>query len=134
MSPRRKGIPVTVRLGEGALAALDQLVGDGAGQLPTRGDALLALSMRGHEDMVQRRRRVLADRSDRPYPLTLKVSLTEAEAAALSALADMLQGSGANRPLVTALNKVRRDLDFARDFYASNPTGRAIPFPDPPPN
>jgi len=62
-------------------------------------------------------------------PLRLAVGFTEAEAVALADLARLLAGGSVRQPLITALNKVERELGFARRAYASTPTGREIRTP-----
>lgn len=127
-TPEGETATVSVRLTRGTLEAVDAAARRLG--LRNRAETLRVLAMRGFEDFVARKRRIVRDRDERPYPLHVAVELTEAEAEAIAGLARLLQGGSVNQPLVTALNKVRRDLDFARDYYGSHVNARPIPFPD----
>ncbi len=127
-TPAGETVSVQVRLARGTMEAVDA-ASERLG-LRNRAETLRVLAMRGFEDFVARKRRIVRDRAERPYPLHVAVELTEAEAEAVAGLARLLQGGSVNQPLVTALNKIRRDLDFARDYYGSHVNAKPIPFPD----
>lgn len=59
-------------------------------------------------------------------PLRFGVQFTEAEGQALAQLAIGLKGAHARKPLITALNKVKAELRWARRTHGENPTGRVL--------